>query len=233
MNIVGTPTLEKAAWPDPNRWNWSLGKRVFDVSVASLMFLLSLPVMPLIALLVAGSSEGPVLFRQKRMGRDGRTFELLKFRTMKKTSNCRGAVLTSSNDPRVTRVGWILRRCKLDELPQLINVLRGDMSLVGPRPDLPEFCQKLEPKYRSILRLMPGLTGWASLRFRHEEELLAAVPKDQLTTYYIETILPRKIELDLTYAQRATLLGDAGILWSTFLALTQESCSRILFATRR
>ena len=119
-------------------------------------------------------------------------------------------------------MGRVLRRCKLDELPQLLNVLRGDMSLVGPRPDLPEFCQLLAPEYRTVLTLRPGLTGWATLQFRHEEELLAAVPKEQLIHHYRDAILPQKAELDLVYAERASFQSDFGILWSTFLTLSRS-----------
>ena len=101
----------------------------------------------------------------------------------------------------------------------VLNVLRGDMSLVGPRPDLPEFCQALGPEHRMVLSLRPGFTGWATLHFRHEEQLLAAVPREELVAYYRDTVLPQKAQLDLAYAERATFPGDLGILWRTFLTL--------------
>ena len=200
-------------------WNHSRGKRMFDMFVASLTLLPCLPLIALIAAVVAVTSRGPVLFRQKRVGENARPIELLKFRTMLHNLNNAGPGVTRSGDPRITRIGRLLRRCKLDELPQLLNVLRGDMSLVGPRPDLPEFCQALSVEYRMVLTLRPGLTGWATLQFRHEEQLLAAVPKEQLVSYYRDTVLPQKAELDLAYAERATFLGDLGILWRTFLTL--------------
>ena len=200
-------------------WNHSRGKRVFDIFAAGLVLLPCLPLMALIAAAVAMTSRGPVLFRRKRVGENGRAIELLKFRTMVHNLTGAGPGVTRSGDPRITPIGRFLRRCKLDELPQLLNVLRGDMSLVGPRPDLAEFCQALGPEHRMVLTLRPGLTGWATLHFRNEEQLLAAVPKEQLLSYYRETILPQKAQLDLAYAERATFLGDLAILGRTFLTL--------------
>jgi lipopolysaccharide/colanic/teichoic acid biosynthesis glycosyltransferase len=200
-------------------WIHSGGKRMFDVLVAGLVLLPCLPFMGLIAAVIAVTSRGPVLFRQKRLGENRRTIELLKFRTMLHNENNSGPGVTRSGDPRITPIGRLLRRCKLDELPQLLNILRGDMSLVGPRPDLPEFCEALGSEYRMVLTLRPALTGWATLQFRHEEQLLAAVPKEQLLSYYRDTVLPQKAELDLAYAKRATFQGDVGILWRTFLTL--------------
>ena len=215
---VATPG---AGIPRVSSWCHSQGKRLFDVLVVSFSLLLCLPLMAIIAIMVAVTSPGPVLFRQKRVGENGREFELLKFRTMFHNLGNRGPGVTRSGDPRITSVGRLLRKCKLDELPQLLNVLRGDMSLVGPRPDLAEFCQTLAPEYQSVLGLRPGLTGWATLQFRHEEQLLAAVPKEQLVPYYRDTILPQKAQLDLAYANRATFWSDAGILWSTLFRLAQ------------
>jgi lipopolysaccharide/colanic/teichoic acid biosynthesis glycosyltransferase len=192
---------------------------MFDVLVAGLFLLPCLPFMGLIAAVIAVTSRGPVLFRQKRLGENRWTIELLKFRTMLHNQSSSGPGVTRSGDPRITPIGRLLRRCKLDELPQLLNILRGDMSLVGPRPDLPEFCEALRSEHRIVLTLRPGLTGWATLQFRHEEQLLAAVPEEQLLSYYRDKVLPQKAELDLAYAKRATFQGDVGILWRTFLTL--------------
>jgi lipopolysaccharide/colanic/teichoic acid biosynthesis glycosyltransferase len=216
---VTTPPVSER--PDVSPWSHSRGKRVLDVCFASLAMVPCLPLMALISLLVAMTSRGPVLFRQIRMGENGRLFDLLKFRTMFHNRKDAGPGVTRRGDPRITPVGKFLRGCKLDELPQLFNVLRGDMSLIGPRPDLPEFLQALAPEYRGLLALKPGVTGWATLQFRNEEELLATVPKEQLVSYYTETVLPLKAQLDLTYARRASLLGDLGILWRTLRALAQ------------
>jgi len=200
-------------------WNHSRGKRMFDFVAAGVVLLPCLPLMALIAAAVAVTSRGPVLFRQRRVGENERAIELLKFRTMLHNLGSAGPGVTRSGDPRITPIGRFLRRCKLDELPQLLNVLRGDMSLVGPRPELEEFCQALGPEHRLVLTLRPGLTGWATLHFRNEEQLLAAVPKEQLVSYYRETILPQKAQLDMAYAERATFLGDLAILGGTFLTL--------------
>jgi lipopolysaccharide/colanic/teichoic acid biosynthesis glycosyltransferase len=215
-----TMVISEAEAPQrPSRWNHSRGKRLFDVVAASLVVVPCLPLMALIAAGVAVTSRGPVLFRQKRVGENERPIELLKFRTMSHNPTGAGPGVTRCGDPRITPIGRLLRGCKLDELPQLLNVLRGDMSLVGPRPDLQEFCQALGPEHRMVLTLRPGLTGWATLHFRNEEQLLAAVPREQLVSYYRETILPQKAQLDLAYAERATFRGDLGILMRTFLTL--------------
>jgi lipopolysaccharide/colanic/teichoic acid biosynthesis glycosyltransferase len=177
--------------------------------------------MALIAAVVTVTSRGPVLFRQKRVGENGRAIQLLKFRTMSHNGNDSGPGVTRRGDPRITPVGRFLRRCKLDELPQLLNVLRGDMSLVGPRPDLPEFHQALAPEYRPLLALRPGLTGSATLQFRNEEQLLAAVPEEEFIRHYVDTVLPQKAQLDLAYAERATFLSDLDILWRTLLTRSQ------------
>jgi lipopolysaccharide/colanic/teichoic acid biosynthesis glycosyltransferase len=163
------------------------------------------------------TSGGPVLFRQKRFGRNGCEFECIKFRTMKQSP---GLGVTQAGDARVTRLGRMLRKWKLDELPQFINVVRGDMTLVGPRPDLPEFISELDtPRRNGLALLTPGITGWATLKFRHEEELLADIPPDELRSFYIRQVLPRKSDLDLDYASRASFWGDVMILFRTVAAI--------------
>lgn len=183
------------------------------------MTLIALPIMLVIALGVRATSPGPMLFRQKRCGKDDQDFELLKFRSMRHCPMPTGPGLTSSTDSRITNLGHVLRKYKLDELPQLFNVLRGEMSLVGPRPDLPEYMAEADLQSREVLKLRPGITGWATLRYRHEEELLAAVPADQLKIFYIREVLPRKARLDLAYARRATFCTDLRVLLLTFRAI--------------
>ena len=202
-------------------WCHSAGKRIFDVcSVVPLLFA-ALPLMALIAMSLKLTSEGPILFRQMRVGRGGREFQLLKFRTMA-DSNCQnGPGLTCAGDARVTSLGRILRRWKLDELPQLLNLLRGDMSLVGPRPDLAEFVRTLGSNQRRVLSLTPGITGWATLHFRKEEELLASIPPQQLYEYYVNEVLPYKIRLDLEYAARASFFSDVSVLSRTIFAIAR------------
>jgi len=136
----------------------------------------------------------------------------LKFRTM---IGAAGPSLTRKGDQRITAIGRILRRAKLDELPQLFNVLVGDMALVGPRPDLPQFWSTLHPRYQPIARLRPGITGCASLKFSNEEKLLASIPEEHLTEYYISSHLPLKIQIDLDYAKCASLSSDLRVLWAT------------------
>ncbi len=200
-------------------WCQSAGKRIFDLICGFPLMLAALPLILTVAVLVRLTSKGPVLFRQSRVGRDGREFKLLKFRTM--THGAIGPGITSRGDTRITAVGRVLRKSKLDELPQLFNLISGDMSLVGPRPELPEFLLDLPPGQRKLLVLRPGLTGWATLHFRHEEELLAEVSPEHLREYYTKTLLPRKFELDLEYAARATFLADVMILLRTARAIVK------------
>src|SRR5262249_17896216 len=157
--------------------------------------------------------EGPVLFVQERVGRDGRSFGLLKIRTMVADATARGPGLTMAGDPRVTRVGAWLRRRKLDELPQLVNVVRGDMSLVGPRPELPRYVAGYSARERAVLRVRPGLTDPASLAFVDEAAVLARF--DDPERAYVAVVLPRKLSLSLAYLERRTLRSDLGVLART------------------
>jgi lipopolysaccharide/colanic/teichoic acid biosynthesis glycosyltransferase len=172
------------------------------------------PVIVVICAVILVSSGRPIFFVQKRAGRDGVEFPLLKFRTMKVAVR-RGSGLTREGDSRVTAIGRLLRKSKLDELPQLVNVLKGEMSLVGPRPDLREFWNQAAPEHRRVLNLTPGITGAASLAFNREEKLLAQVPAEDLTTFYLEKLLPTKARLDIEYAAQATFLSDCRILLRT------------------
>lgn len=196
-------------------WNFSSGKRSLDAVLSGAGLVLVFPLMAVIAVAVRFTSSGPVLFRQRRVGKDGRLFEILKFRTMVHRPQGAGLGVTRKGDSRVTAMGRVLRRVKLDELPQLFNVFRGDMSLVGPRPDLPEFCQVVRPELQRVFTLRPGLTGWATLHFRDEEKLLAEVPEEQTASYYVDHILSHKAQLDLEYAIRASLVDDLKIILRT------------------
>ena len=196
-------------------WNFSPGKRILDAVVSGAGLVVVLPLMAVIAIAVRLTSSGPVLFRQRRVGKDGKPFEILKFRTMLHRPQGVGLGVTRKGDSRITATGRVLRRVKLDELPQLFNVFRGDMSLVGPRPDLAEFCQAVRPELQRVFTLRPGLTGWATLHFRDEERLLAEVPEEQTASYYVDHILSQKAQLDLDYAQRASFVGDLRIVLRT------------------
>jgi lipopolysaccharide/colanic/teichoic acid biosynthesis glycosyltransferase len=202
-----------------SRWNSSFGKRLVDVLGSSVVLAAASPLMLLVAAAVKAGSAGPVLFRQQRVGKGGAEFEMVKFRTMYHRLPNGAPGITRKGDNRVTPVGKLLRKWKIDELPQLLNVLRGQMSLIGPRPDLPEFYSTLNPERRQILRLKPGITGWATLHFRDEESVLAAVPHEEMVNFYVSDLLPRKVDLDLSYARGATLKSDIGILLRTFVAI--------------
>jgi lipopolysaccharide/colanic/teichoic acid biosynthesis glycosyltransferase len=194
--------------------NWSLssGKRVFDVLLSSAVLLaFGLPML-LIAGCIRLTSRGPAIFVQQRVGQGGRLFSIYKFRSMTVADGRRGSGLTKSGDHRVTWIGKCLRRLKLDELPQFYNVLRGEMSIVGPRPKLPEFADDLTLAYR------PGITGAASLAFCREEEILASVPADQVEPFYHERIKPLKASIDARYASNATFRSDLRIVLSTLFA---------------
>jgi lipopolysaccharide/colanic/teichoic acid biosynthesis glycosyltransferase len=183
------------------------------LSLAGFSFLF--PLFAVLALLVKLTSRGPVLFRQKRIGLQGNEFVLYKFRSMR--SNTEGLKLTAADDNRLTSIGKWLRRYKLDELPQLWNVLRGEMSLVGPRPEVPEYVDLQNPLWREILRVRPGITDPVALRLRNEEQLLASVADRE--AFYIEILLPFKLRAWAEYARHKTWKTDLSILLHTFIVI--------------
>jgi lipopolysaccharide/colanic/teichoic acid biosynthesis glycosyltransferase len=196
-------------------------KRGLDILVASIGLLLLAPLMGLIALAVKLDSPGGVFFAHRRVGRYGRPFKVLKFRTMVRDAPKRGGAITAGHDPRITRVGRILRKTKLDELPQLWNVLKGEMSLVGPRPEVEQYVALWEPTLREkVLSVRPGITGLTQIRYRHEEMLLAQQPDPE--TYYREVLLPLKLQSDAEYVDRRTLLYDLSLILRTVLALFER-----------
>ena len=184
-------------------------KRCFDVAVASLLLVVLFPLLLLIALVVAATSGRPVIYRANRVGRGNTSFVMLKFRTMRRGAT--GPAITGREDPRITRVGAILRRTKLDELPQLVNVLRGEMSLVGPRPEDPRFVAMYTPEQREVLTIRPGMTSPAAIRFRNEEKLLKA-GEPNFEELYATTIMPTKLALDLDYVRQRSFWWDVAIL---------------------
>jgi len=191
-------------------------KRLFDVIVSAMALILLSPLFLSVAIAIKLSSPGPIFYRAVRVGRHGVLFRLYKFRSMVVNADKIGAGITTAHDPRITPVGRFLRRTKLDELPQLINVLRGEMSLVGPRPEDPRYVALYTEEQRRVLRARPGMTSLASVRYRNEQALLSG---DDWETRYIQQIMPDKLAIDLQYIERATLLSDLGVLWQTFLAL--------------
>ncbi len=172
-----------------------MGKRILDVSAAASGLLFLLPLMAVIALAVRLTSPGPALFAQVRLGRGGSTFRMYKFRSMAVGAESRGARVTAGGDPRITPVGRVLRRTKLDELPQLWNVLKGEMSLVGPRPEVPEFAAMFPEQYARILDVRPGITHRATLAFRCEEHILADAQVGAPRDFYIDRVMPRKLAM--------------------------------------
>ncbi|WP_191057624.1 sugar transferase [Geminicoccus harenae] len=194
-------------------------KRILDLLLASIGILLLWPLMLLIAGLVRLEDGGPAFFCQERIGKDGIGFQIYKFRSMQPASQ--GRLITVAGDRRITRIGGVLRRTKLDELPQLLNVLRGEMSLVGPRPEVRRYVDRYTPDQRLLLELKPGITDPASIAFFDEERILAAAADPERA--YVETIMPEKIRINLDYAARATPWSDLCTIALTLRSLVQRS----------
>jgi lipopolysaccharide/colanic/teichoic acid biosynthesis glycosyltransferase len=198
---------------------YAAAKRSLDLAASGLGLLLVSPILLVAAIAVRLDSAGPILFRQTRMGRNFRPFSIYKFRTMTVDAPERGGQITAGADPRITPSGRWLRKSKIDELPQLFNVFLGDMSLVGPRPEVPKYVEMFHDQYAAVLAVRPGLTDPASVKYRDEAELLAAsADPDQ---EYVQRILPDKIALSRDYIERATLAGDVAILFRTLLRIAR------------
>ncbi|WIK64633.1 sugar transferase [Gleimia hominis] len=193
--------------------------RAFDVVTSSAALVLLSPVFAAVSVAIKLDSAGPVFFRQRRVGLGGRPFRIHKFRTM--TDEVPRVNISATGDPRVTRVGRVLRKTKLDELPQLIDVVRGEMALVGPRPEVPEYVQHWPAKWRHlILSVRPGITDPASIRYRNEADKLARA--DDPERYYIEVILPQKTRLYAKYVRERSTLGDLKIIAQTLRAVLRD-----------
>jgi lipopolysaccharide/colanic/teichoic acid biosynthesis glycosyltransferase len=195
--------------------------RAFDIAVSATALIVLAPLMALLGLLTRVSSRGPVLFRAERVGKDGRTFRLYKFRTMRAGSEA-GPALTREGDPRVTRVGRFLRRYRLDELPQLWNVVRGEMSLVGPRPEDPRYVARYTPEQRQVLLARPGMTGAAALEYLNEHSLLTGPDWEER---YVRFILPEKLRIELDYLRRRSFASDLRVLVRTVRQLLRRPMS--------
>jgi lipopolysaccharide/colanic/teichoic acid biosynthesis glycosyltransferase len=202
------------------RENLRPGKRILDVVAATCGLVLLSPCFVLIAILVKADSKGPVFFRQKRVGRGFHEFRILKFRTMIVDAPLKGGDLTEPRDPRITPIGRILRKAKIDELPQLINVFRGEMSLVGPRPEVPRYVELFRGDYEELLQVRPGITDLASLKYRDESSVLgeASDPEHE----YVTRILPDKIALAREYLQRASLSFDMWVIVQTIVQMGRK-----------
>jgi lipopolysaccharide/colanic/teichoic acid biosynthesis glycosyltransferase len=197
------------------------GKRWFDFACSLIGIVLLVPVFLVLALLVLLTSGWPILFRQTRAGQNGKPFNILKFRTMAHQQPGSGSLLTSAGDQRITPIGTWMRRAKFDELPQLFNVLRGDMSLVGPRPEVPYFTDQFTDEQRKVLNIRPGITGPAATKYIGEEKILAT--QSDKEAFYVGTLLPAKLELDLAYANNLAFHTDLKIIANTFVRLVMKS----------
>jgi len=205
------------------RWQMPL-KRGLDVTASALGLLALTPVFMGIALAIKLDDGGPVFYRQLRVGRNEKPFFILKFRTMVQDADRAGLLLTVGVDPRVTKVGQLLRRAKLDELAQLVNVLRGEMSLVGPRPEVPRYVALYTPLQKLVLRLRPGVTDPASIRYRDENTLLGNAPDPEGT--YIGTVMPAKLAINIEYLRDFSVWKDCGILLSTVFHLGRDATKK-------
>lgn len=189
------------------------GKRIFDLMATILGGVLLLPIIMVIAIWIKLSSKGPLFYVQKRVGRNFEEFNLYKFRSMIVDADTRGPSVTSGDDPRITKVGKIIRKTKIDELPQLLNVLKGDMSLVGPRPEVMKFVEEKKDEYKKVLSVRPGITDNAAIAFRDEETLMEQY-KDKEQAY-IDIVLPQKIELYYEYINAISLINDMKLILKT------------------
>jgi len=192
-------------------------KRLFDVLSSMFALALLAPAMLVVALAIAGRSRGGAFFKQMRIGKQGKPFQMLKFRTMRIGSEALGQLTVGGRDPRITPIGYFLRRTKLDELPQLLNVLLGDMSIVGPRPEVPKYVAFYTPEQRAVLNVRPGLSSLASMEYINENEVLGRSSDPEGT--YVREVMPAKLQLDLKYVRERSFALDLRIIFGTLAKL--------------
>ena len=194
-----------------------IAKRAMDIVLSACALAVLWPLLLLIALAILIDDPGPVFYRQVRVGRNGKTFRIFKFRSMVMDADKKGLAITVGRDSRITRVGAVLRKTKLDELAQLLNVLLGQMSFVGPRPEVPKYVELYTPYQQQVLLVRPGITDYASIAYRNENDLLAGAPNPE--TMYIERIMPDKIELNMKYLREISPLADIRLILKTIVAV--------------
>lgn len=194
-----------------------IAKRAMDIVLSACALAVLWPLLLLIALAIWIDDPGPVFYRQVRVGRNGKTFRIFKFRSMVMDADKKGLAITVGRDSRITRVGAVLRKTKLDELAQLLNVLLGQMSFVGPRPEVLKYVELYTPYQRQVLLVRPGITDYASIAYRNENDLLAGAPNPE--TMYIEQIMPDKIELNMKYLREISPLADIRLILKTIVAV--------------
>jgi lipopolysaccharide/colanic/teichoic acid biosynthesis glycosyltransferase len=192
-------------------------KRTFDICISLIILAFFLPLGLVLMLLIILESGGGVFYLQERVGLNGQLFNLIKFRSMRPNADKGSQITIGNRDPRITRTGYFIRRFKLDEFPQFINVIKGDMSIVGPRPEVPFYVEKYTETQRQILVVKPGITDYASLAYFNENEILAKAADPQKA--YLEQIMPAKIELNQRYLSDRSLFKDLKIIWLTALKI--------------
>ncbi len=195
-------------------------KRLFDIVMSGLGLLILSPLFLFLAIWIKLDSKGPVFFRQSRVGKGNKDFRIFKFRSMLVGSDKGSQVTIGGHDPRITRSGYFIRKFKLDELPQLINVFIGDMSLVGPRPEVRHYVDYWTPEQMHVLDVRPGITDPASIKFRNENELLEKAEDPE--RYYIDVIMQEKLKLYLEYVKNHSFFGDLGLIFKTFWVIVTE-----------
>ncbi|WP_158729304.1 MULTISPECIES: sugar transferase [unclassified Flavobacterium] len=192
-------------------------KRVFDIVFSFFGLVLLLPLFVLIIISMKITTKGPIIYKQLRVGKNNNDFFIFKFRTMFVNADKLGLLTVGERDPRVTKIGFYLRKYKLDELPQLINVFCGDMSFVGPRPEVRKYVDLYNPMQMQVLNVRPGITDLASIEFRNENELLSC--QENPDRYYIEVVMPQKLQINLNYLEKRNLIKDIGVIISTFWSI--------------
>lgn len=188
-------------------------KRLFDIVGSAVGLVVLSPLFVGLAIWIKKESKGPVFYKQKRVGRNGKEFQLFKFRSMRIGSDKLGLLTIGGSDPRITRAGNFIRKYKLDEFPQLINVLIGNMSVVGPRPEVSKYVNLYNEEQLKVLKVKPGITDWASIKYRNENDLLAR--SDRPEEFYISEVMPAKLALSLQYIEKHNLITDLKIIWLT------------------
>ncbi|MGV8914025.1 MAG: sugar transferase [Kaistella sp.] len=195
-------------------------KRLFDIFFSLLGIIFLLPLYLIVSILILIDGKGGIFYKQERVGKNGKIFKVLKFRTMRPDSFAKGALTVGSRDPRITNIGYSLRKYKLDELPQLFNVLFGEMSFVGPRPEVKRYTDLYNTFQKRVLSVRPGITDYASIKFRNENDLLSASADPE--KLYIEEIMPEKLELNLKYIDNNSVFKDIKIIFDTFYTIIKH-----------
>ena len=195
-------------------------KRVFDFTVALLMLIVLSPLFLVLAIAIKAGSKGPVFFRQVRVTQYGKQFRIYKFRTMVEDAEKQGAQVTTAGDKRITKIGRFIRKCRLDEVPQLLNVLGGSMSFVGVRPEVPKYVERYTDEMRATLLLPAGITSPASIKYKDEDEILAAA--DDPDEAYVEKVLPAKMEYNYAYLRKCGFFRDIGVMFATVFAVLRH-----------